>query len=120
MVSPAPTCIGLIGLSSHEGDKEEGVSWAEIAHLPYLRKSPHYEICALLNSSVEAAQAAVRKYRLAENTRVYSDPNGARWFSLSLLFERKYIFECFSFACWNLCCLGVYLSCENDLSVRVR
>lgn len=87
MASPVPIRVGLIGLSSHEGGKLEGVSWAEIAHLPYIRKTPHYEVRALLNSSVEAAQQAVRKYGLAETTRVYSDPNGARNFHSSSFFS---------------------------------
>lgn len=51
----APIHIAIIGLSA-----SASTSWAEEGHLPYLllpRAREHYEIVALLNSSVQAAEA---------------------------------------------------------------
>ena len=72
----APTRVGLIGLSGAPPDKYEGVSWTPRAHLPYLQASPHYEIVALLNSSVESAKAAIQRYDLPAWTKAYSNPEG--------------------------------------------
>ncbi len=68
----APIKIGFIGLSSSESSK-----WATQAHLPYLLSShgrQKYEIVALLNSSEEAARAAIAKHGLAPSTRAYGKP----------------------------------------------
>lgn len=70
----APIRVGLIGLPGSPADKYEGANWTAIAHLPYLTKTPHYEIVALLNSSAESARAAVQKYHLPDKTRTYGDP----------------------------------------------
>lgn len=69
----APIRTALIGLSS-----TAKTSWASGAHLPYLL-SPlgrsKYQIVALLNSSVEAAKAAISAYDLDPNTtRAYGSP----------------------------------------------
>jgi predicted dehydrogenase len=45
-----------------------------IAHLPYLLASPHYEVVALCNSSVESAQAAVKRHSLPSSTKAYGNP----------------------------------------------
>ena len=69
----APIRVALIGLSA-----TAKVSWAEEGHLPYLL-SPlgrsHYELVALLNSSVEAAQAAKKTFNLDPSVKCYGDPN---------------------------------------------
>ncbi|KAK3381011.1 hypothetical protein B0H63DRAFT_474752 [Podospora didyma] len=70
----APIRVALIGLSA-----TAKTSWASRAHLPYLL-SPQgrekYQIVALLNSSVEAARAAIAEYNLpAETTKAYGDPD---------------------------------------------
>ena len=52
----APIHVALVGLSA-----SAKVTWAADAHLPYLlsaRGKQHYELVALLNSSVEAAESA--------------------------------------------------------------
>lgn len=72
----APIRVGLIGLSGAPADKYEGTNWSYLGHLPYLTKTPHYEIVALLNSSAESARAAVQKYNLPSETRTYGDPSG--------------------------------------------
>ncbi|KAM7187770.1 oxidoreductase family protein [Naviculisporaceae sp. PSN 640] len=69
----APIRVALIGLSS-----SAKTSWASSAHLPYLLSplgQSKYQIVALLNSSVEAAQAAIKTYNLpnAEQIRIYGD-----------------------------------------------
>lgn len=63
--------IGLIGLS-----KSAAVSWASVAHLPYLLSShgkARYEITALCNSSVESAKKAVEAFNLPPATKTYGD-----------------------------------------------
>lgn len=69
----APICLGIIGLSS-----TAITSWASAAHLPYLlspRGRAKYAIAALCNSSVAAAEAAIRAYGLdPSRTRAYGDP----------------------------------------------
>jgi predicted dehydrogenase len=72
----APIRVGFIGLSGAPPEKYEGSGWGPNAHLPFLKQSPHFEIVALLNTSVESAKAAVRKYELPESTKTYGDPNG--------------------------------------------
>ncbi|KAJ5465938.1 hypothetical protein N7530_009725 [Penicillium desertorum] len=67
--------VGLIGLSGAADKDYEGTSWTPSAHLPYLRASPHFKIVALLNSSVDSANAAIKKYGLSAETKAYSDPN---------------------------------------------
>ncbi|GAD91894.1 oxidoreductase [Paecilomyces variotii No. 5] len=66
-----PIRVGLIGLT---GSSSTGTSWAANAHLPYLKKSPHYEIVALLNSTIDAARAAIRNYDLPTETKAYGNP----------------------------------------------
>ncbi|KAL5318006.1 hypothetical protein ACEPPN_015110 [Leptodophora sp. 'Broadleaf-Isolate-01'] len=75
-MSPSPIRVGLIGLPGTPADKYEGTNWAASAHLPYLIKSPHYEIVALLNSSVESAQASKVKHGLNSNVKTYGKPEG--------------------------------------------
>lgn len=66
-----PIRIGLVGLS-----KSAAVSWASVAHLPYLL-SPHgkvkYEIAALCNSTVERAKKAVEAFKLSPAIKTYGD-----------------------------------------------
>lgn len=61
--SMAPIRVAIIGLSA-----SAATSWAAEGHLPYLlllpRARAHYEIVALLNSSVQAAEAARAHFRL--------------------------------------------------------
>jgi predicted dehydrogenase len=68
--------VGIVGLSVSKG------SWGQLAHLPRLQESPNYEIVALCNSSVKAAQAAIKEFNLPETTKAYdkyddlaNDPN---------------------------------------------
>lgn len=69
----APIRVGIIGLSSATGEPSAspGDGWAASAHLPYLLASPHYDIIALCNSSVDSAIAAVKKYGLPSKTKTY-------------------------------------------------
>lgn len=68
----APIRIGIIGLSSGAT-----TAWASRAHLPYLlsaRGRSKYVITALCNSSVEAAQRAIKAYDLPAETKAYGSP----------------------------------------------
>jgi predicted dehydrogenase len=62
--------VGIVGLSA----SATGTGWANSAHLPYLLKSSHYTITALCNSSVSAAQKAVKAYSLPDSTKAYGSP----------------------------------------------
>lgn len=84
----SPIRVGLIGLSGASPENYEGTSWTAIAHLPYLRASPDYQIVALLNSSVDSARAAIKKYNLPEETKAYGNPTGE---SLANIFVPKEI-----------------------------
>ncbi|KAI8808073.1 oxidoreductase family protein [Cladochytrium replicatum] len=67
----APIRVALIGLSA-----SAKVTWAADAHLPYLLSEigrKHYELTALLNSSVEAAESAKATFNLP-NLKAYGDP----------------------------------------------
>ncbi|KAH8654882.1 hypothetical protein BGZ61DRAFT_434870 [Ilyonectria robusta] len=68
----APIRTAIIGLSA-----SAKTSWASNAHLPYLlsaRGRSRFEIVALCNSSVEAAQKAIAHFNLPKETRAYGDP----------------------------------------------
>jgi predicted dehydrogenase len=73
----APIRVGLIGLSGAPPEQYEGVSWTSNAHLPYLKASPHFEIVALLNTTVNSAKAAISRYKLPSETRAYGNPDGS-------------------------------------------
>lgn len=68
----APIRVAIIGLSA-----SATTSWAAEGHLPYLllpRARAHYQIVALLNSSVQAAEAARAHFRLPDSVRAHGDP----------------------------------------------
>ncbi|KAF5667808.1 GAL80-like transcription co-repressor [Fusarium heterosporum] len=69
----APIRTAIVGLSS-----SAKTSWASNAHLPYLLSSrgrSKYQIVALQNSSVEAAQRAIAHYNLPPETKAYGSPD---------------------------------------------
>ncbi|KAM0344149.1 hypothetical protein ACHAPU_007871 [Fusarium lateritium] len=69
----APIRTAIVGLSS-----SAKTSWASNAHLPYLlspRGRSKYQIVALQNSSVEAAQKAIAHYDLPAETKAYGSPD---------------------------------------------
>ncbi|KAK4065164.1 uncharacterized protein Triagg1_8603 [Trichoderma aggressivum f. europaeum] len=49
-------------------------SWGVSAALPTFVLSPHYEIVALCNSSVEAAEKSIKHHKLAPSTKAYVWP----------------------------------------------
>lgn len=67
----SPIRLAIIGLSS-----SAATSWAKNAHLPYLlsaRGRERYQIVALCNSSIEAAERAISAFDLPSETRAYGD-----------------------------------------------
>ncbi|KAF2629124.1 oxidoreductase family protein [Macroventuria anomochaeta] len=69
----APIRVALVGLSA-----SAKVTWAADAHLPYLlstRGKERYELVALLNSSVEAAETAKTTFKLSKDVKAYGDPS---------------------------------------------
>ncbi|OJZ85511.1 hypothetical protein ASPFODRAFT_34418 [Aspergillus luchuensis CBS 106.47] len=73
-MSTTPRRTGLIGLSS-----SAITSWAADAHLPAIRSTAGrelYQITALCNSSVAAAESAIRTYQLDPTTvKPYGNPD---------------------------------------------
>jgi predicted dehydrogenase len=63
-----PIRVGFIGLSA------TGSGWANYAHLPYLKQSSDFKIVALCNSSVEAAERAVKAFNFPPETKTYGSP----------------------------------------------
>jgi predicted dehydrogenase len=63
-----PIRIGFIGLSSKPD------CWATLAHIPYLRRSPHYEIVALCNSTPAKALESIAAHNLPATTKAYASP----------------------------------------------
>src|ERR1700733_14320499 len=63
-----PIRIGFIGLSSKPD------CWATLAHIPYLRQSPHYEIVALCNSTPAKALESIAAHNLPPTTKAYASP----------------------------------------------
>src|ERR1700733_3434481 len=63
-----PIRIGFIGLSSKPD------CWATLAHIPYLRQSPHYEIVALCNSTPAHALESIAAHHLAPPQKTPGPP----------------------------------------------
>ena len=69
-----PIRVGFIGLTSRDVAQYAG-AWGKNAHLPYLKKSEHYTITALCNSSQESAKKAIKLHGLdADKVKAYGDP----------------------------------------------
>jgi predicted dehydrogenase len=68
MPDPHKIRVGFIGLSSKPD------SWATLAHLPYLRRSTHFDIVALCNSSPEKARQSIAAHSLPPTTKTYASP----------------------------------------------
>ncbi|OAR01879.1 hypothetical protein LLEC1_05824 [Akanthomyces lecanii] len=69
----APIRTAIIGLSGNAI-----TSWASNAHLPYLlseRGRSQYQIVALLNTTVESAQNAIKTFSLPPETKAYGNPD---------------------------------------------
>ncbi|EAW10012.1 uncharacterized protein ACLA_042340 [Aspergillus clavatus NRRL 1] len=67
----SPIRVGLIGLSG--ATDYEGTSWASSAHLPFLQRSEHFTLAALLNTSVDSGKAAIKKYGLPADIKTYGN-----------------------------------------------
>jgi predicted dehydrogenase len=65
----APMRVGIVGLSSHA----VGSSWAKMTHLPYLRRSPEYDISGVVNSSLASSKAAIQEFGLSSTAAPYAD-----------------------------------------------
>jgi predicted dehydrogenase len=72
----APIRVAIIGLTSATGEisASPGDGWAATAHLPNLLLSPHYQVVALCNTSVQSAKTAVQRHKLPASTKTYGSP----------------------------------------------
>lgn len=69
----SPIRVGLIGLSSEPAGLGQG-KWGVSAHLASLRPSPHYEIVAVCNSSIESARRSIEYHKLPSSVKAYGSP----------------------------------------------
>ncbi|KAL7908111.1 NAD(P)-binding protein [Trichoderma velutinum] len=69
----APIKVGIIGLGATSYALGPGV-WAVGAHLASFVPSPHYEIVAICNSSVESAQRSIDFHKLPSTVKAYGNP----------------------------------------------
>lgn len=70
----APIRVGIIGLGAKEAGLVAAGSWAASALLPSFLKSPHYEIVAVSNSSVESSRRSIEFHKLGPNVKAYGNP----------------------------------------------
>jgi predicted dehydrogenase len=66
----SPIRVGLIGLSSEPAGLGQG-KWGVSAHLASLHPSPHYEVVAVCNSSVESARRSIEFHKLPASVKAY-------------------------------------------------
>ncbi|KAL7785812.1 hypothetical protein V8C37DRAFT_412797 [Trichoderma ceciliae] len=69
----APIRIGLIGLGATGPGLGPG-TWAVAAHLASFVPSPHYEIVAVCNSTVESARRSIEYHKLPSTVKAYGNP----------------------------------------------
>lgn len=69
----SPIRVGLMGLSTSTNLLQPGM-WAASAHLPTILGSPHYELVALCNSTVQSAKASIAHHNLGANIKAYGSP----------------------------------------------
>ncbi|KAM0261039.1 hypothetical protein ACHAQJ_002478 [Trichoderma viride] len=69
----APIRIGLIGLGATDAALGPG-TWAVAAHLASFVPSPHFEIVAVCNSSVESARRSIEYHKLPSTVKAYGNP----------------------------------------------
>lgn len=70
----SPIRVGVVGLSAKNPALGPG-AWAAVAILPSLQSNPAFEIVALCNSSVEAAQRSIEFHKLSPSVKAYGDIN---------------------------------------------
>ncbi|RFU80707.1 oxidoreductase family [Trichoderma arundinaceum] len=69
----APIRVGLIGLGATGPVLGPG-AWAVSAHLASFVPSPHYEIVAICNSTVESARRSIEYHKLPSTVKAYGNP----------------------------------------------
>ena len=69
----SPIRVGIIGLSSAPA-AHMAWKWAETAHLPSIMKHSGFELVALCNSSLAAAQEAKEIHHLDASVKTYGSP----------------------------------------------
>lgn len=69
----APIRVGIIGLGATGPALGPG-AWAVAAHLASFVPSPHYEIVAVCNSSVESARRSIEYHKLPSTVKAYGNP----------------------------------------------
>ncbi|KAM0540690.1 hypothetical protein ACHAPJ_013543 [Fusarium lateritium] len=69
----APIRVGISGLAATNPTGGRPGIWGVLAHLASLRASPHYEIVAVCNSSVESSQRSIDFHQLG-NIKAYGNP----------------------------------------------
>lgn len=70
----APIRVGLIGLGAKEAGLVSVGSWSASALLPSFLLSPHYELVAVCNSTVESARRSIEFHKLGSTVKAYGNP----------------------------------------------
>lgn len=69
----APIRVGLIGLGPKSSEGYTPGEWG-VQHKNAILKSPHYELVAVCNSSVESAQKSITSHGLPDTVKAYGSP----------------------------------------------
>ncbi|CAG9941809.1 unnamed protein product [Clonostachys rosea f. rosea IK726] len=77
----APIRVGIIGLGPISSPGYKAGEWG-IQHMNAILKSPHYELVAVSNSTIESAERSIKSHKLPSTVKAYgsakdiaSDPN---------------------------------------------
>ncbi|KAH8124566.1 hypothetical protein FP744_10006351 [Trichoderma asperellum] len=70
----APIRVGIIGLGAIEPGLVAAGAWAASALLPSFLSSPHYELVAVCNSTVESARRSIEFHKLGSTVKAYGNP----------------------------------------------
>lgn len=77
----APIRVGIIGLGPISSPGYKPGEWG-IQHMSAILKSPHYELVAVSNSTIESAERSIKSHKLPSTVKAYgsakdiaSDPN---------------------------------------------
>jgi predicted dehydrogenase len=66
-----PIRVGLVGLSADDTQGPTVGNWGVLAHMKPLLASPHYELVAICNSSVESSQKSIDFHKLPKTVKAY-------------------------------------------------
>ncbi|KAK7413960.1 transcription regulator gal80 [Neonectria punicea] len=69
----APIRVALVGLAPLDNGEPTVGNWGALAHLKGLLESPHYELVAICNSSIESARKSIEFHKLPPTVKAYGN-----------------------------------------------